>query len=960
MRGNPDPREGLRAVLPAILLPAVFVTVSLLASSHCPAQPPGSVSPDQQRTLADLDTLWVHNDRDGFWHRVDSELDRLGSADASRYAYELLSRLGARRAALGQAKDAEPTLRRALEIAEALGDPKAQCTVLRWLGYAQNLQGRKAEARARWTRLLDLATGANDRGSEAWALIGLGALDREQGRLREARDEYTRSAAIFRELNSLRSEMSALTGLGDVLIELDEHDQALRCLRRVEAVGRERGWAMIEASAENDIGCLLTSIGDPGEAERCFARARELHLADGNLRQAIVAGSNQALCAISLHREDDAVKRLEKLEADCQRAGLLELVAMLQNTMAEARWRQRRYGAAARLYRATLAMSDAVEVDDRAEALLGLSRQLADMDSSRAAAAFLREWTPWVRDLEDRALRAQFFAEAGRRFVEAGEPEEASAILTEAEEVARSLGRTDLQWAALAPAVEAACALGMPDSGLARAERAVACWERERSLPRDPEWRAVRGSLIAALYSQLGSLLLSYPDSIPQARRAERAFDALQAFKARTLQERMLGPGGGGDSADARAAVTCRRLQQEVLSPDELLLDLYLGRDRSVLFAVTPTECRASILPGWKTLEDRALRFHSMVSAPGRAGNTAGTGTEEWRRTLEGTMAELRDLLFGSATDLLEAATSVVVVPDGQINLIPPNLLLAPSAESGGSDAFAGTRSVQVVPAASVLAELRARAPEPRSSAGRPSAILAVSGTMPQTGQTLAGARREVKDLARRFRHVETEFPSGDSLEAMLSRFEVLHFAAHSTADDQYPWRSAIHLGNQRADSGGGRGEHLLASEIAEIKLGARLAFLSSCQSVGGYVLTGEGVQGLAGAFLCAGVPAVLASLWEVDDRTTARLVRRFYASVQRGRTVAQALAEAQESIRDRPETAHPYYWAGFVLIGDGGVQLDLQSRGRAAAALPWAIALAGIIGLGIPILARLRRPRNL
>ena len=82
------------------------------------------------------------------------------------------------------------------------------------------------------------------------------------------------------------------------------------------------------------------------------------------------------------------------------------------------------------------------------------------------------------------------------------------------------------------------------------------------------------------------------------------------------------------------------------------------------------------------------------------------------------------------------------------------------------------------------------------------------------------------------------------------------------------------------------------------MQLPARLAVLSSCRSGGGRILSGEGVQGLCGAFLSAGVRAVVATLWPVDDRTTSRLMELFYSELAGGKTVAMALHRAQMALR--------------------------------------------------------------
>ena len=124
------------------------------------------------------------------------------------------------------------------------------------------------------------------------------------------------------------------------------------------------------------------------------------------------------------------------------------------------------------------------------------------------------------------------------------------------------------------------------------------------------------------------------------------------------------------------------------------------------------------------------------------------------------------------------------------------------------------------------------------------------------------------------------------------------------------------------------------------MRLPARLAVLSNCQSAGGRIVSGEGVQGLSSAFLSAGVPTVVATLWAVDDRTTAKLMEHFYEELAQGETAASALRAAQVSLSEEPRSQHPYFWAGFVLIGDGDVRVNLTPHGGSSPWLPGGLLL--------------------
>ena len=120
-------------------------------------------------------------------------------------------------------------------------------------------------------------------------------------------------------------------------------------------------------------------------------------------------------------------------------------------------------------------------------------------------------------------------------------------------------------------------------------------------------------------------------------------------------------------------------------------------------------------------------------------------------------------------------------------------------------------------------------------------------------------------------------------------------------------------------------------------------------------MLSGEGVLGLSSAFLSAGIPAVVATLWPVDDQVTRRLMRGFYAELAAGRSIAEALALAQRAVRDEPDTRHPFFWSGFVVIGDGDIRLPLARRWRPSPALVAAGALL-FLGLLVGIVHRRRR----
>jgi len=108
-------------------------------------------------------------------------------------------------------------------------------------------------------------------------------------------------------------------------------------------------------------------------------------------------------------------------------------------------------------------------------------------------------------------------------------------------------------------------------------------------------------------------------------------------------------------------------------------------------------------------------------------------------------------------------------------------------------------------------------------------------------------------------------------------------------------------------------------TDIYSLDLSAQLVVLSACRTALGREIRGEGLIGLTRGFLYAGARRVIASLWTVDDRATAELMRRLYSAMlgPKHLSPAAALADAQRTMRAETRWRSPYYWAGFVLQGD-------------------------------------------
>ena len=444
---------------------------------------------------------------------------------------------------------------------------------------------------------------------------------------------------------------------------------------------------------------------------------------------------------------------------------------------------------------------------------------------------------------------------------------------------------------------EAAC--DRPDSALAVYGRAIACWERVRAWPADPVWREHRGTVSGSLFAHAVAARIEAPGGL------DDAWDWAQRHKARTLRERMLGPGAAEGAEAAPGLVEFRR---KVLGPGEVFLDLVEGDRLSVLFCVTPDTAFAATIPGRRDVEPRLRRLADVVRSPavddpGPAVRLAGDLVAAWPAL---------------ARRLAADARAVWWCPDGSWHRLPAALL--------------PWRGVLTrIPGAGVLARLHDL---PLSATGSAS-ILAVEGPDPEGGGPLPGAEREIAWLNARLRNVRSPVPPPAPDDALWGEVDVLHLAAHTLLDAHQPWQSGITLGPRPGDV-------LRAADVAVLDLSARLAVLAGCTTAGTRVVGGEGLVGLAGAFLAARAPTVLATLWPVDDAVAFRVTTTFYEGLADGLTAAAALARARRDCLMDPATSAPRHWAAFVLVGDGDVTVPLRRR---APRWPWAVLLVVLAG---------------
>jgi CHAT domain-containing protein len=418
-------------------------------------------------------------------------------------------------------------------------------------------------------------------------------------------------------------------------------------------------------------------------------------------------------------------------------------------------------------------------------------------------------------------------------------------------------------------------------------------------------------------------------------------------------------------------------IQREVVDADTLLLEYTLGKERSFLWAVSPSAITAYELPGREEIERAAEHTRDLLTArshsiPGESPAQRRARIDEADRQYGEASARLSRLLLGPVAAQLGTKRLLIVTP-GLLQLIPFGALPSPpppafpSAES--ISPLIASHEVVTLPSASTLVALR-REPARRAAPTKLVAILAdpvfslgddrfgetslggapttstalrAVNTAPATargGRNLSSAAgsgaQPYRALPRLFTsrweaaRIAELAPPGAVIQALdftanretaagaaVSASRIVHFATHAIINDAHPELSGIAL-SMLDRSGQPQDGFLRAHDIFNLKLSADLVVLSACRTALGKDFKGEGLVGLTRGFMYAGAPRVVGSLWPSDDKATAELMVKFYGKLlKKGLSPAAALRAAEiEMFRDR-RWRQPYFWAAFILQGE-------------------------------------------
>ncbi|MBW4653736.1 MAG: CHAT domain-containing protein [Kaiparowitsia implicata GSE-PSE-MK54-09C] len=847
----------------------------------------------------------------------------------------LLDRLGSLYSVTSQIQSAIDVFEQSLAIKRANDDRSGEAEILRYLGIAHRTLSNYPQAIDFHQQSLTVARAIPDRTQEAAALGNLGVSYRAFGNPSQALNWHYQALEIYTEINDINGQSNAFDSIAISQFALGQYQRAIGSYQQALTLAREANDNSGVRRTTNNLGFLYQTLG---RDEQAF----ELYEQSLNLARELQDRSSEAMALRNLAAvHPNYFRRIELLNQSIEIAnGLDEPLALIRAWVDIGRW----YLANPR----TLGVSEgALRVDWRYPEILGLYQRaltLAQQRSLRAEEATIlinlgsvyrsmHSFLPQEAIAQDAvAAYEQSLAIHRERGNQAGEQEslyglalihmnlgqhtQAEQYLLSALDISDRLREGDLNDTDKLALFEiqrggyATLQRTLIEQG--RIEDALVASERGRA-------RVLVETLANHISTSAEQDLLDTVPNLSQIRRIAQQQNVTLVSYSRPQE------------AD--------RLYIWVVQPTgEIAFEsVALASERNIAVETEAGNIELRTQPSTGVrLQDLVITARDAIGVRGDRATIVPEPTPEYlaqqQARTEANLRQLYDLLIAPIADLLPADPKqpVVFMPQEELFLVPFAALKAPDGSY-----LIENHTILTAPSIQVFG----LATEARSAAATANggslfstdnALIVGNPTMPtvtflsESGtfqdmrlSPLPGAQREAEAISG-FLQTPALLGSAATKVAVQQRMagaDVIHLATHGLLEYGDPRETgtrdlpgAIALAPGSGDNG-----LLTSAEILAMDLQANLAILSACDTGRGRI-TGDGVVGLSRAFVAAGVPSIIVSLWAVDDAATADLMVAFYDNWQQSGDKAQALRQAMlTTMAQHPD---PRLWAAFTLIG--------------------------------------------
>lgn len=262
---------------------------------------------------------------------------------------------------------------------------------------------------------------------------------------------------------------------------------------------------------------------------------------------------------------------------------------------------------------------------------------------------------------------------------------------------------------------------------------------------------------------------------------------------------------------------------------------------------------------------------------------------------------ELHKLLLQPALAQLRGK-ALVFVPHDVLHYLPFQALSTPAGKYLIED-----YSISYLSSASLM-----KFTKEKTRRGRSQAFVIGNPDLGDPAYDLRFAEREAREISQLYPQSAVYLKEQATKPRVITEsanYDILHFATHAEFNQEYPLASALRLARENNSDG-----RLTAGEIFGLNLKSDMVVLSACETGLGKITNGDELIGLSRAFIYAGTPSILTTLWKVNDRASYELIRGYYAHLK---TMKKSAALRQAQLQTMKEFPHPFYWAPYTLMGE-------------------------------------------
>lgn len=353
---------------------------------------------------------------------------------------------------------------------------------------------------------------------------------------------------------------------------------------------------------------------------------------------------------------------------------------------------------------------------------------------------------------------------------------------------------------------------------------------------------------------------------------------------------------------------------QNKLSPDQVLLNYYIGERRLMVFVVTKETVEFAELPVPKNFQDTLISYREMLKEPVSNANFKSEFKE---------IVSLSHSIYSWVLQPFEKTIKnkrLVIIPNDELSYIPFETLITDTSGINDGNLNYGTLNylLRTNPVSTLYTGQQLNKSKGKIHSTSKFAGFAPSYTdSSDKYEVLDGASAEVKSISDYF-NGELYIGKDANKEVFLKKvpdYPIVHLAMHTALNKEDPLYSQLLFNNEENESVSPFHVH----ELLGHRFNTKLLILSGCNSGYGELYPGEGIINLARTFFYSGIDNIIVTQWEVPDKSSSVIMSNFYKYLSKGHPVDAALQRSKINYLETadPMRLHPYYWSGYSVVGD-------------------------------------------